>query len=314
MNVSKISLCGFLAIFAAIPMAEPTVASAATHSKVSTISTQALTASSVQTLPDGGQEYIYYINGVKNVFPVPPKGFNPLTATDAQLREYGFPPRPSDPQNLQQWEQEMSHWKRTLPPKVVMTNISHRLIPYNISHRLVPYKGITENTSDAEPIVASAAAHSKVSTISTQALTASSVQTLPDGGQEYIYYINGVKNVFPVPPKGFNPLTATDAQLREYGFPPRPSDPQNLQQWEQEMSHWKRTLPPKVVMTNISHRLIPYTGTAENISESVFQTSNWSGYYNFSSYNAGELPTEPLDKCADLQHIRILESDRCIGL
>ena len=49
----------------------------------------------VEELPDGGKIYVYVIDGVENSFPVPPEGFQPLTADDKQLEVYGFPPRPN---------------------------------------------------------------------------------------------------------------------------------------------------------------------------------------------------------------------------
>lgn len=49
----------------------------------------------VNSLPGGGKAYIYYIQGIKTTFKVPPKGFNACKATDKQLAEYGLPPRPS---------------------------------------------------------------------------------------------------------------------------------------------------------------------------------------------------------------------------
>jgi hypothetical protein len=55
---------------------------------------------------------------VTKVYPKPPVGFDPRTATSAQLKEYGFPPRPpgdpSDPQvqgALKAWVSAMKAWR-----------------------------------------------------------------------------------------------------------------------------------------------------------------------------------------------------------
>lgn len=110
-----------------------------------------------------------------------------------------------------------------------------------------------------------------------KALTPSHVVSLPGGGKGYIYYINGVKNEVPVPAAGFSPLTASDAQLQEYGFPPRPQNPNELAQWKSDMSHWKRVAAPTLsTIPGIDHRLRRF-----NTSESA----NWGGYVNTSSSN-----------------------------
>lgn len=43
--------------------------------------------------------------------PSPPRNFSPLTATDVDLQLYDFPTRPSDPVNLAQQQDVMSHAK-----------------------------------------------------------------------------------------------------------------------------------------------------------------------------------------------------------
>lgn len=53
------------------------------------------------TYDDDGTQYRYY---------VPPPGLNPLTATDAQLDEYGLPPRPTDITAAAAWQTEMSNY------------------------------------------------------------------------------------------------------------------------------------------------------------------------------------------------------------
>ncbi len=47
----------------------------------------------IEYLDDGGRIYVYFIDGIKNSFPVPPDGFDPLTASDEDLSTYGFPPK-----------------------------------------------------------------------------------------------------------------------------------------------------------------------------------------------------------------------------
>src|SRR5215469_17601282 len=45
-----------------------------------------------------------------NTYPDPPKGFNPLTASDEELASYGFPTRPdkqAEPDHYRMWERAM---------------------------------------------------------------------------------------------------------------------------------------------------------------------------------------------------------------
>jgi len=62
------------------------------------------------------------IPGIRT-YAAPPKGFNPVTASDVELATYGFPPRPdkqSDPDGYAQWERAMRaakvRWNGELKP------------------------------------------------------------------------------------------------------------------------------------------------------------------------------------------------------
>lgn len=44
----------------------------------------------VTEFDDGGKDYVYIIDGVKNHYLVPPDDFDPLTATDEELDRYCF--------------------------------------------------------------------------------------------------------------------------------------------------------------------------------------------------------------------------------
>ncbi len=49
---------------------------------------------------DGGKEYVYNINGTTVHSPIPPNGFDPLTATKSELEKYGFPTPPDKSQQV----------------------------------------------------------------------------------------------------------------------------------------------------------------------------------------------------------------------
>ena len=65
-----------------------------------------------------------------SVFGRPPPDFNPLTASDAQLDEYGFPPRPNrdlGPEARARWEQRVMSQTRIVP-ELAQTNVFHGLV------------------------------------------------------------------------------------------------------------------------------------------------------------------------------------------
>ena len=88
-------------------------------------------------------------------------------------------------------------------------------------------------------------------------------------------------SAFTRPPANFNPMTATDAELDRYGFPPRPPrdlGPEVLARWERRVMSQTRIVP-QLQQTNTFHapvrtiKQIKQTGgTVEANSE------NWSGY------------------------------------
>lgn len=81
--------------------------------------------------------------------------------------------------------------------------------------------------------------------------------------------------VFPKPPVGFNPLTASPSQLAAYGFPARPSSGASLQAWGQAMEHATQEVPPN-----------PVLGT-ENWGLDGTHNGSWGGYSDLSSNNGG---------------------------
>jgi hypothetical protein len=85
----------------------------------------------------------------------------------------------------------------------------------------------------------------------------------------------------PSPPAGFNPLTATALQLKEYGFPARPSDSTSLAEWTRVMSYAKYYVKPVLTQstTKISSAFVSeiYQGTG--------YSQIWSGYMIQSANN-----------------------------
>ena len=89
---------------------------------------------------------------------------------------------------------------------------------------------------------------------------------LAGGGAAQHYTVAGTAVSILMPPAGFRPETATAAQLDELGFPPRPTNPSDLRQWQKEMRGWTGAAPaPGFLATS--------PATADSVT-----SLNWSGY------------------------------------
>ena len=101
------------------------------------------------------------------------------------------------------------------------------------------------------------------------------------------------------PPAGFNPLTATDAQLSAYGYPPRPvNSPDALRRWSSMVSADKERINPILQSTNRRHGPMikapggtPITtqGQQNATANTTPSTStNWSGFADVFSGQASQ--------------------------
>jgi hypothetical protein len=67
-------------------------------------------------LPGGGTVYTYAVAGTKVSARIPPRGFNPVRASEAKLAEYDFPPRPAGGRALGTWLAAVRNTHRATPP------------------------------------------------------------------------------------------------------------------------------------------------------------------------------------------------------
>jgi Peptidase A4 family len=87
------------------------------------------------------------------------------------------------------------------------------------------------------------------------------------------------------PPEGFDPLTASDDRLADYGFPPRPdktSMPTEYANWARAMAASKTRLIPQLEQTNIFHGPAVLTSESNSEQKGPLQSYNWSGYVDSS--------------------------------
>jgi Peptidase A4 family len=90
------------------------------------------------------------------------------------------------------------------------------------------------------------------------------------------------------PPRGFDALQASDRDLANYGFPPRPdvnAHPTAYARWSKALTASKTRVVPRLERTNVYHG--PMRAGAQ-LTESTGTSSNWSGVVVFSgatSYN-----------------------------
>jgi len=90
------------------------------------------------------------------------------------------------------------------------------------------------------------------------------LQAIFDSAAKEATNVNGVR-VFAGPPKGFDPLKATDRELASYGLPQRPdktTEPRIYQNWERAMQAAKHRAPAKLdVKSLFQHK--PETGSVQ---------------------------------------------------
>ena len=113
------------------------------------------------------------------------------------------------------------------------------------------------------------------------------VTSLPDGGRIYQYRVGGEISSVPVPPAGFDPLTASARRLDTYGLPERPAGGTARTRWTAQMRVFHRPADPGLCVT--PYRSRP-TGAANGTATTV-QAGNWAGYtarkQSSSSYYIG---------------------------
>jgi hypothetical protein len=116
---------------------------------------------------------------------------------------------------------------------------------------------------------------------------------MPDGVSRYIFNINGVENILHLPPDGFCPTTATDAQLTEYGFPDRPKDAAKLAGWQTQWGGFKYKRPaaePTLTVssspeiTNAASSSAEITNSTSNIIKPDVEYGQYPSQYNWSGY------------------------------
>lgn len=114
-----------------------------------------------------------------------------------------------------------------------------------------------------------------------------SVYVFDDGGKDYTFFVNGEENHYFVPPKGFEPINASDEMLARYGFPERPDegDTDEYNYWCELMSNYASTpeLDYSVEIIPVSSIEDPDGGDIESLSSSSTEYSyNWSGYVAYT--------------------------------
>jgi Peptidase A4 family len=98
------------------------------------------------------------------------------------------------------------------------------------------------------------------------------VRELSDGGKIYSYEVGDQTVEYPVPPESFDARTATDEQLERYNFPPRPSDPAALAEWDKTFGNDAKPVPPGGCVSD--------EFAEEEFASEDEVTLNWAGFEN----------------------------------
>jgi len=114
------------------------------------------------------------------------------------------------------------------------------------------------------------------------AQNSSDLQAIFDSAAKEATNVSGI-HIFAGPPKGFDPLTASNRELSSYGLPQRPdkaTDLKGYQNWERAMQAAKHRAPAKLDVKSFSStNLKEAKSSAAGISAQPTSTtsSNWSG-------------------------------------
>jgi hypothetical protein len=88
---------------------------------------------------------------------------------------------------------------------------------------------------------------------------------------------------FPAPPEGFAPLTASEEQLAEFGFPPRPdpsASPRHYATWSKAVLAAHTRIIPVLEETNRYHGPARWKQAVQSNEDNDLESYNWSGYVN----------------------------------
>jgi hypothetical protein len=102
-----------------------------------------------------------------------------------------------------------------------------------------------------------------------------------------------------IPPAGFQPETASAAQLDQYGFPPRPTDSVSLARWQKEMSGWKGAAPPTPFLTETHAQVVADTRNLQNWAGYAITAENNSLYWFTQAEGWYTEPTFGQSRCAN---------------
>jgi Peptidase A4 family len=116
------------------------------------------------------------------------------------------------------------------------------------------------------------------------------VTGLPDGGASYNYLQNGRVVSEPVPPPGFDILTASAAELERYGLPARPVSEPEPSEWQNDYRNARFATPPPFLAE------VPAAMGISQPPPPLYVNAHFAGYETTGSgsYTAGStLFTEP---------------------
>jgi hypothetical protein len=123
------------------------------------------------------------------------------------------------------------------------------------------------------------------------------VTSRSDGGESTSYALpNGQEIVTVTPPTDFNPLTASDETLAEYGFPTKPADPAQQARWQAAMAAYRSDDPPAgpLPVTTSGPAFVVYSNWAG------WTAGDWAGTGNtYVAVKGDQTVPSPTNTCSD---------------
>ncbi len=146
---------------------------------------------------------------------------------------------------------------------------------------------------------------------------------LAGGGTLYTYSQNGQTVEYPVPPKGFDPLTAPQSELAEYGIPSRPSrSASDFDSWKSLWGSLGTVQTPNVWSVPSGEGVGSNPASPSSVLQAIgslfgnVQSNNWSGYIAQAPFykNFTQVTSDTIQSTAVYTNCAHAEESNWVGL
>ena len=99
-----------------------------------------------------------------------------------------------------------------------------------------------------------------------------------DGGTDVVYESGSAVTIVRIPPRDFNPLTATDDALAEFGFPARPTNATDVAAWSEDLGVWHVNTDATLCEESRVSAMTSLSPDPDGVPIADVGSPAWSGY------------------------------------